>query len=159
MRQAGSVRVSGCRGVRSPPSGASSVPSLTPRQPATLPPCHSQPIADEQLARLRRIPNPQEIRQRLGLTQLEFSKQFQIALGTLRDWEQGTRRPDIAGKAYLRVIAAAPDAVRRILRKEGESTYLESLDVSGLVTCRSPVERSSARGSSLAVVGKRHDDQ
>jgi putative transcriptional regulator len=74
------------------------------------------PLTNEQLARMRRIPDPQEIRQRLGLTQREFSRQFQIALGTLRDWEQGARRPDSAAKAYLRVIAAAPDAVRRILQ-------------------------------------------
>jgi putative transcriptional regulator len=76
------------------------------------------PLTDEQLARMRRIPDPQEIRQRLGLTQREFSRQFQIALGTLRDWEQGARRPDSAAKAYLRVIAADPDAVRRILQTE-----------------------------------------
>jgi putative transcriptional regulator len=73
------------------------------------------PLTDDQLARMRRVPNPQEIRQRLGLTQREFSQQFQIALGTLRDWEQGARRPDSAAKAYVRVIAATPDTVRRIL--------------------------------------------
>jgi len=78
----------------------------------------SPPLTDDQLARMRRIPDPQEIRQRLGLTQREFSQQFQIALGTLRDWEQGARRPDSAAKAYLRVVAAAPDAVRRILQTE-----------------------------------------
>src|SRR5688572_586257 len=76
------------------------------------------PLTDEQLARMRRVPNPREIRQHLGLTQREFSQQFQIALGTLRDWEQGARRPDRAAKAYLRVIAATPDAVRRILQTE-----------------------------------------
>jgi putative transcriptional regulator len=76
------------------------------------------PLTDNQLARMRRVPDPQEIRQRLGLTQREFSRQFQIALGTLRDWEQGARRPDSAAKAYLRVIAAAPDAVRQILQAE-----------------------------------------
>jgi putative transcriptional regulator len=76
------------------------------------------PLTDNQLARMRRVPDPREIRQRLGLTQREFSRQFQIALGTLRDWEQGARRPDSAAKAYLRVIAAAPDAVRQILQAE-----------------------------------------
>ena len=76
------------------------------------------PLTDDQLARMRRVPDPQEIRQHLGLTQREFAQQFQIALGTLRDWEQGARRPNSAAKAYLRVIAAAPDVVRRILRTE-----------------------------------------
>src|SRR5215211_4580992 len=78
------------------------------------------PLSDDQLAWTRRVPNPQEIRQGLGLTQRDFARQFQIALGTLRDWEQGARRPDSAAKAYLRVIAAAPDAVRQILQAEGD---------------------------------------
>jgi putative transcriptional regulator len=78
------------------------------------------PLTDDQLARMRRVPDPQEIRQRLGLTQREFSRQFQIALGTLRDWEQGARRPDSAAKAYLRIISAAPDVVRHILHLQAE---------------------------------------
>jgi putative transcriptional regulator len=73
------------------------------------------PLTDAQLARLRPVPNPQVIRQQLGLTQREFATRFQIALGTLRDWEQGTRRPDSAAKAYLRVIAAAPETVHDAL--------------------------------------------
>ena len=73
------------------------------------------PLTDEQLARMRRVPNPQEIRENLGLTQREFAKQFQIALGTLRDWEQGVRRPDSAARAYLWVIQENPDAVRAAL--------------------------------------------
>lgn len=73
------------------------------------------PLTREQLSRMRRVPNPREIRQSLGLTQREFARQFQIALGTLRDWEQGTRRPDSAAKAYLRVIERNPDAVRAAL--------------------------------------------
>lgn len=32
------------------------------------------PLTDEQLARPRRVPNPQEIRQKLGLTQREFAR-------------------------------------------------------------------------------------
>jgi putative transcriptional regulator len=73
------------------------------------------PLTDEQLSRMRRVPNPQEIRQALGLTQREFAKRFQIALGTLRDWEQGARRPDSAAKAYLRVIQENPGAVLKAL--------------------------------------------
>jgi putative transcriptional regulator len=73
------------------------------------------PLTDAQLARLRPVPNAQHIRQGLELTQREFASQFQIALGTLRDLEQGTRRPDSAAEAYLRVIAAAPETVLEIL--------------------------------------------
>jgi putative transcriptional regulator len=69
------------------------------------------PLTDYQLARMRKVPHPHEIRSQLGLTQREFAKTFEIALGTLRDWEQGARRPDSAAKAYLRVIQHDPDAV------------------------------------------------
>ena len=55
------------------------------------------------------------IREALGLTQREFARKFEIALGTLRDWEQGARRPDSAAKAYLRVIQQDPDAVLKAL--------------------------------------------
>lgn len=80
------------------------------------------PLTDDQLARMRRVPNPQEIRQQLGLTQREFSKQYQIALGTLRDWEQGARRPDSAAKAYLRVIQENPGAVLKALEQSRRSS-------------------------------------
>jgi putative transcriptional regulator len=81
------------------------------------------PLTDAQLARMRRVPNPQEIREALGLTQREFAKRFEIALGTLRDWEQGARRPDSAAKAYLRVIQHNPAAVLAALdRSQPEST-------------------------------------
>jgi putative transcriptional regulator len=75
------------------------------------------PLTEEQLARFRRVPHPQEIREALGLTQREFAKQFEIALGTLRDWEQGARRPDSTARSYLRVIAQNPEAVREALRQ------------------------------------------
>ena len=64
---------------------------------------------------MRRVPNPQEIREALGLTQRQFARQFEIALGTLRDWEQGVRLPDSAARAYLRVIQQNPAAVLKAL--------------------------------------------
>jgi putative transcriptional regulator len=73
------------------------------------------PLTDEQLSRMRRVPNPREIREQLGLTQRDFARKFEIALGTLRDWEQGTRRPDSAARAYMRVIQHNPDAVLEAL--------------------------------------------
>jgi putative transcriptional regulator len=88
------------------------------------------PLTDEQLALLRRVPNPQEIRERLGLTQRQFAKQFQIALGTLRDWEQGASRPDSAAKAYLRVIDHNPAAVRSALDAEERGpTIIDDLEI------------------------------
>lgn len=75
----------------------------------------SQPMTPRQLARMRRAPNPRAIRERLGLTQKAFARRFQIAVGTLRDWEQGLHVPDSTATAYLRVIERDPDAVLRAL--------------------------------------------
>jgi len=69
------------------------------------------PRTAAELAKMRRIPNPKKLRQRMSLTQEEFARRFHIALGTLRDWEQGVRHPDSAGRAYLRVIEKNPEAV------------------------------------------------
>ena len=55
------------------------------------------------------------IRLQLGLSQAEFSRRFHIPIGTLRDWEQNRRQPDTTALAYLRVIARAPEVVRRTL--------------------------------------------
>src|SRR5687767_11482226 len=51
-------------------------------------------LTDEQLAGLSHVLNPKEIRQRLHMTQEQFAEQFQVPLGTLRDWEQGVSVPD-----------------------------------------------------------------
>lgn len=55
------------------------------------------------------------IRQRMGLSQTMFAQQFGFSVSTLRNWEQGKRRPDPAVRAYLRVIEKAPDTVRAAL--------------------------------------------
>ena len=65
----------------------------------------------EQRRRLRPVPDPRAIRKQLGLTQHEFSRRFEIPLGTLRDWEQGRRFIDATARVLLRTIALAPDIV------------------------------------------------
>ncbi len=73
------------------------------------------PLTDEELAHFQRIPNLQEIRQQLQMTQEQFAARFQVPLATLRDWEQGVREPDRAAQSYLRVIAKNPQAVLEAL--------------------------------------------
>ena len=72
-------------------------------------------LTDTELKHFRPVPNPKEIRKRLNMTQQQFSQQFELPLGTLRDWEQGTREPDSAAKSYLRVIAKIPQGVIQAL--------------------------------------------
>ena len=69
------------------------------------------PLTEAELKKLLRVPNPKEIRKRLKMTQQQFAAQFELPIGTLRDWEQGTREPDSAAKSYLRVIAKNSQAV------------------------------------------------
>ncbi len=76
----------------------------------------AQPFTKAQLARMKHTPRAKLIRRALGLTQQEFAARFQIPLGTLRDWEQGTAEPDRAARAYLTVIGRDPDAVCRALK-------------------------------------------
>ena len=75
----------------------------------------AQPLTEERLAKMRRVPPTVSIRRALKLSQEEFAVRFHIPAGTLRDWEQGRCEPDAAARAYLRVIASEPEIVRRAL--------------------------------------------
>ncbi|MFC4172928.1 helix-turn-helix domain-containing protein [Microvirga sp. GCM10011540] len=55
------------------------------------------------------------IRQKLGMTQAEFSARYGFPLGTLRDWEQGKGKPDTSARILLLVISREPEAVERAL--------------------------------------------
>lgn len=74
------------------------------------------PATEEQLKRMRRISLAKHVRFKLMLTQEEFSERYQIPLGTLRDWEQHRSEPDQPARSYLRVIAADPEAIARLLQ-------------------------------------------
>ena len=73
--------------------------------------------SDEEMAKLGliHIPNVRKLRVRLGMTQEAFAAAYRIPVGTLRDWEQGRKRPDAPARAYLMVIARDPEAVARLL--------------------------------------------
>jgi putative transcriptional regulator len=77
----------------------------------------AQPLTDEDMRRMTRTPRSKIIRRALGLSQEEFGARFHIPIGTLRDWEQGRAEPDQAARAYLKVIASAPDVVRKALAR------------------------------------------
>lgn len=77
----------------------------------------AQPLTDERLAHMRRVPRAATLRRALGLTQEEFAARYQIPIGTLRDWEQGRSEPDQPARAYLKAIAGDPEAVRLALRR------------------------------------------
>ena len=82
----------------------------------------AQPLplgTDEEMAKLGliRIPNVKRLREKLGMTQDGFAAAYRIPVGTLRDWEQGRKRPDAPARAYLTVIARDPKAVASLLEQ------------------------------------------
>jgi putative transcriptional regulator len=91
--------------------------AMTPaeRHAAALADPDAQPLTPQDFKRMKPVPRAWIIRRAFRLSQEEFAAQFHIPIGTLRDWEQGRKEPDAAAKAYLRVIASAPDVVRRAL--------------------------------------------
>ena len=78
----------------------------------------AQPIIKEKWDRMKRVPRAKTLRRALGLSQEEFAARFHIPIGTLRDWEQGRAEPDQAARAYLEVIASAPDVVRKAVGRK-----------------------------------------
>ena len=77
---------------------------------------------DEELADAETVyppPSPDQVRAlraRLGLTQAQFARRFGFTLDTVRQYEQGRRRPSGPASTLLRVSEADPEAVVRALR-------------------------------------------
>ena len=57
------------------------------------------------------------LRRFVGLTQVDFARAMGISVHTLRNWEQGRRRPEGPAIALLRIAARHP----RIIRENLES--------------------------------------
>jgi len=72
---------------------------------------------DETRAHVVKPVDIKALRQRIGKTQDQFSNEFKLPVGTLRDWEQHRREPDTGSKVYLSMIEADPEGVKRILAK------------------------------------------
>lgn len=75
---------------------------------------------DETIGRARTMRVPENIdvkavREKLGMSQNEFAVKFGIPLSTLRNWEQGRRRPEAMARVLLRIIDHDPDVVERSL--------------------------------------------
>ena len=57
------------------------------------------------------------LRNFVGLTQIEFARAIEISVHTLRNWEQGRRKPEGPAVALLRIAARHP----RIIHENLES--------------------------------------
>lgn len=57
-----------------------------------------------------------KVREKLGLTQSEFSVVISVPIDTIRNWEQGKRCPTGAARTLLKVLNNAPKAALKALR-------------------------------------------
>jgi putative transcriptional regulator len=51
----------------------------------------------------------------LGFSQPDFAQRFNVPLDTLRNWEQGKRKPTGAASALLKILDKAPQAALKAL--------------------------------------------
>ena len=63
------------------------------------------------------VPNVdvRRIRKRLSLSQKAFADRFGFSLKSVRNWEQGIRRPEGPARLLLLVIEKEPEVVDRVL--------------------------------------------
>lgn len=61
-------------------------------------------------------PNARSIRKRYALSQKEFAELLGISLKTLRNWEQGRRKPQGPARVLLLVAAEHPNIVWDVVR-------------------------------------------
>lgn len=80
-------------------------------------------FTDAELKRARRVVpanarSVKSLRQRLGLSQQQFADRYGFSVETIRNYEQGHRRPTGPARVLLQVIASEPDAVTRALSRK-----------------------------------------
>ena len=83
---------------------------------------------EDSRGRVRRVRVPDvdvsAVRAKLNLSQADFAAAFGVSLGTVRNWEQGRRRPEGPARALLVVINKAPKTVMEALgvtRRRGKA--------------------------------------
>lgn len=84
------------------------------------------------------------IRHKLHMTQSRFSEAFGFSLDSVKHWEGQRRTPEIAARAYLTVIAKAPEIVINIL----------SVDKTARSAQASPRKRASIKSGRTRKTGK-----
>ena len=91
-------------------------PAMPGLQPAMSEPVPAMPAAsptapDVASGETPPLPAVRDLRRRAQLTQIEFAARLGVPVETIRNWEQGKRRPRGPARALLAVIAHAPETV------------------------------------------------
>lgn len=77
-------------------------------------------------ARKTEVINIKALREKLNMSQQEFSKAYNIPLATVQNWEQGRRCPDKTAMAYLRAIMCYPEEIKRSQESTEEAALLQA---------------------------------
>lgn len=56
-------------------------------------------------------PDVRAVREKYGLSQIKFAELLGISVATLRNWEQGRRKPEGPARILLSVAAKHPEAI------------------------------------------------
>jgi DNA-binding transcriptional regulator YiaG len=75
----------------------------------------NSPLTEEQFTQFEGAPKGKAIREKLHLTQQQFTDISGLSLSVVRDWEQGRFVPDRAARTLLKVMARNPKAVKKAL--------------------------------------------
>ena len=72
---------------------------------------------DQKPSRTYRFEDPdvRKLREGYGLSQSKFAALMGISPATLRNWEQGRRKPEGSARVLLRVVARHPEAVLEVV--------------------------------------------
>lgn len=65
---------------------------------------------------------PARIRERIGMTQVEFAKTLRIPVATLRNWEQGRVGIDPAARALFRILSRDPKHALKALAPDRKAS-------------------------------------
>lgn len=63
------------------------------------------------------------LREKHGLSQSRFAAMMGISVGTLRNWEQGRRKPEGSARVLLKVVEKHPEAVFDVVASGGEAKH------------------------------------
>ena len=63
------------------------------------------------------------LREKHGLSQSRFAALMGISVGTLRNWEQGRRKPEGSARVLLRVVDKHPEAVFDVVASGAEEKH------------------------------------
>jgi putative transcriptional regulator len=68
-------------------------------------------------------PDIRSLREKHGLSQSRFAAMMGISVGTLRNWEQGRRRPEGSARVLLRVVEKHPEAVFDVVASDAAEQH------------------------------------